>query len=455
MMDADLYPSDGCELEDPPPLEKTLMFKSPLYNHAPEGSVHHAAISHRKLFLYTQHPRLHFAIVYYALGLLCSEELSCIHAVVGIWSLALPSPVAALRSSRRSHVGRAVHVCPTLLTFRRPPFSQAPHPPVTSTTQRHHTHLIYLSYIPRATPLYHVVYVDLAAGAVPARTRSTLGARTMQPMENTLLPGYLAVPEPTVAAPPQLETQQTIDATAALGSLQQGALSCPPALVDWASLLLPHAPAGSLHDMSSGGGVEMAVAGCSGAAASSSTAGGDGDKQQAMKAGGKGGGGRGKKKKKASRPRESDILDDGYRWRKYGQKAVKNSASYYRCTHHTCNVKKQVQRLAKDTSIVVTTYEGVHNHPCEKLMEALSPILKQLQLLSQLHVVVVIAQTQVGGLVPFFEVTGRVHQSGRMATLPGGVVTGDHGLAAKHAAVSGRQPCGSGTRVLDIIRRTN
>ena len=56
--------------------------------------------------------------------------------------------------------------------------------------------------------------------------------------------------------------------------------------------------------------------------------------------------------------------------------------SYYRCTHHTCNVKKQIQRLSKDNSVVVTTYEGIHNHPCEKLMETLSPLLKQLQFLS-------------------------------------------------------------------------
>ncbi|CAN6485801.1 unnamed protein product [Victoria cruziana] len=107
----------------------------------------------------------------------------------------------------------------------------------------------------------------------------------------------------------------------------------------------------------------------------------------------KGGKGRNSRMRKACRPRfafqtrsANDILDDGYRWRKYGQKAVKNSSyprSYYRCTHHTCNVKKQVQRLSKDTSIVVTTYEGMHNHPCEKLMESLTPLLKQMQFLSR------------------------------------------------------------------------
>ncbi|CAI9102032.1 OLC1v1000220C1 [Oldenlandia corymbosa var. corymbosa] len=110
--------------------------------------------------------------------------------------------------------------------------------------------------------------------------------------------------------------------------------------------------------------------------------------------GGGGGGCGGKNKKSSSTPvpkvvfqtrSPDDILDDGYRWRKYGQKSVKNSKyprSYYRCSHHTCNVKKQIQRLSKDTGIVVTTYEGVHNHPCEKLMETLSPLLNQIQFLT-------------------------------------------------------------------------
>ncbi|MFQ6647670.1 hypothetical protein Gotur_020819 [Gossypium turneri] len=56
--------------------------------------------------------------------------------------------------------------------------------------------------------------------------------------------------------------------------------------------------------------------------------------------------------------------EDGYNWRKYGQKPIKGCEyprSYYKCTYLNCPVKKKVERSA-DGQITEIIYKGAHNH---------------------------------------------------------------------------------------------
>nr|UXK50426.1 WRKY transcription factor 32 [Iris germanica] len=64
---------------------------------------------------------------------------------------------------------------------------------------------------------------------------------------------------------------------------------------------------------------------------------------------------------------------DGYQWRKYGQKVIRNvkyTRSYYRCTHTGCRAKLLVQQIADDSGSI-PMYEVTRNN--EHSCNAISP----------------------------------------------------------------------------------
>ncbi|CAI0423748.1 unnamed protein product [Linum tenue] len=72
------------------------------------------------------------------------------------------------------------------------------------------------------------------------------------------------------------------------------------------------------------------------------------------------------------------LVDDGYAWRKYGQKTILKSEfsrHYYRCTHkleYKCPATKQVQMIQdKPNSIYRTTYSA--HHTCNNHFRTLHP----------------------------------------------------------------------------------
>ncbi|XP_065858657.1 probable WRKY transcription factor 53 [Euphorbia lathyris] len=97
----------------------------------------------------------------------------------------------------------------------------------------------------------------------------------------------------------------------------------------------------------------------------------------------------GASKKRKTMPRWTDHVrvssenglegpqDDGYNWRKYGQKDIlgaKYPRSYYRCTYRNtqnCWATKQVQRSDDDPNVFDITYRGVHT--CSHGQQSIPP----------------------------------------------------------------------------------
>ncbi|KHN14773.1 Putative WRKY transcription factor 4 [Glycine soja] len=59
------------------------------------------------------------------------------------------------------------------------------------------------------------------------------------------------------------------------------------------------------------------------------------------------------------------FVDDGYQWHQYGLKTMKGNLFprvYYKCASAGCCARKEVDRNSVNTKHVITTYVGKHNH---------------------------------------------------------------------------------------------
>ncbi|XP_021893877.1 probable WRKY transcription factor 67 [Carica papaya] len=78
------------------------------------------------------------------------------------------------------------------------------------------------------------------------------------------------------------------------------------------------------------------------------------------------------------------LVDDGFAWRKYGQKDIlkaNHPRSYFRCTHKTdqkCQATKQVQKIRDDPPLYRTTYYG--HHTCKNFLNANHLVNESIQL---------------------------------------------------------------------------
>nr|CAD1841664.1 unnamed protein product [Ananas comosus var. bracteatus] len=60
------------------------------------------------------------------------------------------------------------------------------------------------------------------------------------------------------------------------------------------------------------------------------------------------------------------MPEDGYEWKKYGQKFIRNIQmirSYFKCRNNRCNAKKRVEWIPSNpTNNIRIVYDGQHSH---------------------------------------------------------------------------------------------